>query len=168
MPGTSSEIPAGVQTSQNDLSVPVPFGLPHLQRVMASIHHAESVVQTRLYNFLVANSILLLSWVTIFTTPDRPLRSVLLVGASAVSFLFSLLFLAAGERQRRRIQFWNSEAEQTEARLDIPEWARYGRRLANQSFPWWLRWASVQVGFVAVPGLFTLAAAVLIAVSTIA
>ena len=63
----------------------------------AGTRHAEMVTQTRLYNFLFCDSILILAWATVFSSSDGN-RSHVLVILSALSFILSVVYAVLGHR----------------------------------------------------------------------
>jgi hypothetical protein len=65
-------------------------------------HHAETITQTRLYNFLMADSILLLSWATIFAASgESRYRPFVLACLAVLSLAFSWAWAIFGRRHRK-------------------------------------------------------------------
>jgi hypothetical protein len=64
--------------------------------------HAESIVQSRLYNFLFADSILILSWAALFSASPRPAGARWVLGSLALlSTLLSFFWTLMGWRHRK-------------------------------------------------------------------
>jgi hypothetical protein len=82
-----------------------------------AFRHAEMVVQSRLNNFLVADSILFLSWATLFVGQDRAGRTAVLLMLSGLSAVLSLLWTLLGSRERRFLQLHHHLVADLEDRL---------------------------------------------------
>lgn len=67
----------------------------------AGARHAEIVVQARLSNFLFADSILFLSWATVFATKEAGAREAVLVVFAGLSAGLSLVWMVLGWRQQK-------------------------------------------------------------------
>jgi len=69
--------------------------------------HAESTTWNRLYNFLTANSILILAWATIFTSDasinTEVLKKIILLVISIMGGLMGIFWAALGARGRKYV-----------------------------------------------------------------
>lgn len=66
------------------------------------IVHAENISWTRIYNLFTANSILLLAWATIVTSPSG--KASILIALSLAGFILSLAWVPLGQRGRRYVR----------------------------------------------------------------
>jgi hypothetical protein len=81
---------------------PAPPGLADLMQLATQgYHHAQSVIQSRLYNYLVAASILVRAWATLFNAAEGRARSVVLIVVAALGVALSLLWSLLGMRQAK-------------------------------------------------------------------
>ena len=64
-------------------------------------YHAETIIQARLYNFLFADSILLLSWAAVYSASTAKHQKEVLVVFSALSIILGLWLLLMGFRHRK-------------------------------------------------------------------
>jgi hypothetical protein len=68
----------------------------------AFVRHAETIAQTRFNNFLVADSLLLLAWATVFSAEgQRPDSRLVLIVLAALSAVLGLLWMVLGTRQNK-------------------------------------------------------------------
>jgi hypothetical protein len=65
-----------------------------------SYRSAESLIQSRLYNYLVAASILFLSWATVYASKESCTRIAVLITLSAIGMVLSILWWLLSMRQR--------------------------------------------------------------------
>ena len=63
--------------------------------------HAETIIQARLYNFLFADSILLLSWAAVFAANTTQHKREVLIVLSGLSVILGLWLLVMGCRHRK-------------------------------------------------------------------
>jgi len=71
------------------------------ERSLGNYRHSEIVVQNRLYNFLVADSILILSWATLFSQTQSTSGVTALTALSVLSLMFSIGYTFFGIRQKK-------------------------------------------------------------------
>lgn len=86
--------------------------------------HAEQVRWSILYNFLMASSILLLAWSTIYTNKCS-LGTLTLHLFSAVGFLISIMWLMIGSRVNKFIKRYGALGEKLEDGLDLKEYGPF-------------------------------------------
>ena len=72
-----------------------------IQAAVEEYQHAEIIVQTRLNNFLTADSILILSWVAVFASDQKLGGHWVLVGLSLLSTLLATFWTILGMRQKK-------------------------------------------------------------------
>lgn len=78
--------------------------------------HAEQIRWTLLYNFLVASTILLLSWATIFASSGSSrIKTVVLIILCVVGFLLSMVWVALGRRGSSFVRMYTELGHQLEA-----------------------------------------------------
>jgi hypothetical protein len=102
-PGASAEteIPASAGAAKiSDEDSAITHRLTAFQHVRDGVHYAETITQSRLYNFLVADSLLLLAWAAVFasTLPPWMFRSTALITLAAASARLALAYMRLGAR----------------------------------------------------------------------
>jgi|GEM_PF-192376 len=91
---------------------------------LASQHwtHAEQIRWTLLYNYLMASTILLLAWATIFAGQGAtPARNWILVALATAGTLLSALWVPHGVRATGFVKMYAATAERLEANLSGPK-----------------------------------------------
>jgi hypothetical protein len=74
-------------------SIPTNLVMPLIDSAIRAYQHAEAIVQSRLYNFLFADSILLLSWAAVFAAASpRVGKQLVLAALALLSTLLSMLW----------------------------------------------------------------------------
>ena len=79
--------------------------------------HAEAVVQSRLYNFLFAESILLLSWAAVFATNDIKGRRIVLTVLALLATVLGIVWAFVGGRHKAFLQLHTHIVRTLELRL---------------------------------------------------
>lgn len=87
--------------------------------------HPEQLRWTVLYNFLVANSILLLGWAAVFATSCSPTRTCSLVVLCAAGLCVCFVWRALGIRASGFVEHHRTKAMELEAALP-PNWRLFG------------------------------------------
>lgn len=81
--------------------------------------HAEQIRWTLLYNYLMASTILLLGWATVFTC-GHPGRLFALIVLGFAGFLLSLLWIALGKRSSGFVQSYSEFGQGLECGGESP------------------------------------------------
>jgi hypothetical protein len=87
--------------------------------------HAENVTQSRMYNFLCCNSILVLSWATVFVASPQPAqagRPYVLIALATLSLLLGILYARFGSGAAKFIQMHYDLSLILEAKLPKALW----------------------------------------------
>ncbi len=87
--------------------------------------HAENVTQTRMYNFLFCDSILILSWVTVFVASPQsapPSRPYALVALAVLSLFLSIAYALFGRGATKFIRMHYDISLVLESQLPQPLW----------------------------------------------
>src|SRR5712692_9363567 len=87
--------------------------------------HAETVTQTRMYNFLFCDSILILSWVTVFVASPQsapPSRPYALVALAGLSLFLSIAYAIFGWGATKFIRMHYDLSLVLESQLPQPLW----------------------------------------------
>ena len=94
--------------------------------------HAEVVVQARLYNFLVADSMLLLSWAAVYASTTNAYKRWVLFALALLSMVLGLCWSVMGTRHRKFLSLHTQIVDDTE-RLLPPTWRLHDKitRLQN-------------------------------------
>jgi tryptophan-rich sensory protein len=71
----------------------------------AFVRHAETIAQTRFNNYLVADSLLLLAWATIFAGQRSGYSQLVLIVLAALSAVLSLFWIILGTRAPAKSRF---------------------------------------------------------------
>jgi hypothetical protein len=71
-----------------------------LDWAIGSYRHAESLMQSRIYNYLVAASILFLAWATVYASPQGRMRILVLITLASFGTVFSIFWYLLALRQR--------------------------------------------------------------------
>jgi len=66
--------------------------------------HSEEIAWNRFNSFLLASSILIIAWATIYVAIDIPDKKIILLAICCFGFLISLFFSGLGYRSRRFLQ----------------------------------------------------------------
>lgn len=82
---------------------------------MQMLIHADTNSWTRMYNFLTANSILMLTWATLFSSSDRGRPVLTLI--SLTGCILSVVWAPFGSRGRRLFRLYLNLGRQLERRL---------------------------------------------------
>lgn len=69
-----------------------------VSQASAFVRHAETIAQTRFNNYLVADSLLLLAWATLFSG-QRPGSRLVLIVLAALSAVLGFFWMILGTRQ---------------------------------------------------------------------
>jgi hypothetical protein len=70
----------------------------------AFVQHAETIAQSRFNNYLVADSLLLLAWSTIFSGQRPGYSRFVLIVLATLSVVLSLFWIILGTRQRKFLE----------------------------------------------------------------
>jgi hypothetical protein len=120
--------------------------------------HLDQARHTALYNYLMASTILLLAWGTIFATNIFPrsrhdILNVLALAGVVISFVWA----AYGIRANKYVIEYEKMAINYEKTFLNPDtWPFHQRRTIRDSLPWPGRWASSKYIIPGVPFLFFL------------
>jgi hypothetical protein len=130
--------------------------------------HAEQIRWTLLYNYLMASTILLLAWATIFTTSHQWRQFVLFL-LSLSGVLISSIWIALGIRASRFVdmyaqlgRMYESPSQVTEGSLPGPFTSANDHR---NSIRGPARWVSSHLVLKCVPGIFVVVYLLLIFIS---
>ena len=96
--------------------------IPLIADASAGFRHAEVVVQQRLYNFLMAESILLLASAATIAVEETSGRRWLILAVSGLGVLIGLAWTVLGHRQRWFIDLHIRIVQQLEERFEHPLW----------------------------------------------
>ena len=83
--------------------------------------HAEAVVQSRLYNFLFADSILLLSWASVYSGGTSSSKWLVLASLALLSAVLGICWSVLGLRHRKFLFVLTQVIDDIEKRLPL-EW----------------------------------------------
>jgi hypothetical protein len=93
-----------------------------ISNAMANYHHAEIVVQQRLYNFLMAASILLLAAAATLSVQATVPRNIFIITDSILGFIISIIYTILGYRQRKFIDLDMKIIENLENQLTVKQY----------------------------------------------
>ena len=100
-----------------------PEGIWHaVDLASAFVRHAESIAQTRFNNFLVADSLLLLAWATLFAGERPGGSSVALFTLAGLSAVLSFFWIILGTRQRKFFELHSTHFVTLERSLPRSSW----------------------------------------------
>jgi len=116
-------------TRQGSEASPTPELLACLAEAGAAFRHAEVIVQQRLYNFLMAASILLLAGAAPIVTGPTPRTTLFMITASALGLFLSCAWTGLGFRQRTFVDLLAEIIQDLESRL--PPELRVWKPIAN-------------------------------------
>ena len=131
--------------------------------------HSETISWNRFANFLVISSILVLSWVTVFSKIDHSLWSkIVMSGISVFGILAGLVGADLGARGRTYLDQYKNKAIAIETHCDKQGWWEEGIEITDRPFQVNIApklWSSSQALLVWVPVLFSLLHVLLIVVT---
>ncbi len=134
------------------------------------IIHAENITWNRFYNFLVFNTILVLSWTTVWTATNAPQsRPVVLVSICILGSLSGIFWAALGYRGRAFLSEFMNMAKEFEA--DSSVWPKDLEKYKHATKAIELRdslcysWAGSRVLLIGGPLIFTVIYGILLVVS---
>jgi len=151
---------------------PDPWDTMRLAR--ESAERAEAIAQSRLNNFLVADSIVFLSWATLFNSSRQMGRVPVLLALALLSSILSITWIALGRRQWKFIELRWAVARTLEERVDeahtvywyvakLRETGELEHSTAAQlRLPWYLRCVTSRNVLVLAPAVFLVASLFLI------
>ena len=96
-----------------------PDCLSLLDVAIRAYQHAEAVIQARLYNFLFADSILLLSWAAVYAGADLPSKESVLISLALLSATLGLFWSILGLRHRKFLFVHTQIIDDIEQQLPI-------------------------------------------------
>jgi hypothetical protein len=114
----------------------------------AFVQHAETIAQTRFNNYLVADSLLLLAWATLFSGQGPDSSRLVLIVLAALSAVLSFFWIILGTRQEKFLKLHSTYLVSLEQSLPSSFWIggpmndlRDGKQVSinSQSIPR-LRW----------------------------
>jgi len=94
----------------------------HIADAAAWFQHAETIVQQRLYNFLMAASILILAAATSLSASPHPAQKWVVLTVSTVGLLLSAAYGVLGIRQVKFIDLHMDIVESLELKLKNPDY----------------------------------------------
>ena len=118
---------------------PAPPTRDELLRAAATAHgdycHAETIIQSRLYNYLIAVSVLFLSWAAVFAS-RVPGRAPILVVLAMLSLLLSVGWTVLGLRARKFLELHRDIMLSLEEKLptELRVWYRVAEFQKNGNF----------------------------------
>lgn len=133
------------------------------------IIHAENITWNRFYNFLVFNTILVLSWATVWIANSPQSRTVVLVAICILGGLSGIFWGALGYRGRTFLNEYMKMAAEFEA--DLAVWPNNIERYRHATRALALRdslsysWAGSRVLLISGPLSFTVLYVVMLVVS---
>lgn len=84
------------------------------------VMHAESTSWNRFYNYLMATTILILSWATLFTNdPDKTSPKIILISICLIGIISGVLWAALGYRGRRFLNEYSNAGANIERNSEL-------------------------------------------------
>jgi hypothetical protein len=91
-----------------------------VSQASAFVRHAETIAQTRFNNYLVADSLLLLAWATLFAGQQRDGSGRVLVVLAALSAVLGFFWVVLGTRQEKFLKLHWMHLVALEQSLSLP------------------------------------------------